>query len=273
LEVDVTVIPDVDVELPSGWSWTEREQSPLTMAPAHDDAALQFSSPPAAAAWRGADPREVLRELVVRAASTFGELVELKAGDVAYGGYAHAECKHDTFGDVCLWLLLPETHDPLLITWIATARNDAGTVARQIVDTIRPGLFSASVAMAVAGARGELAESGTVSAITLLVGDGTITNVMLPFDDDALAVQAIRYEREQNSAKVIAQIQPATARGPDGASEEVVSIYVESATRRKRFVMPLATAATHEIEGDAPICNLFEAVDPALIPMFQAARR
>jgi len=265
-------LADIVVELPDGWSWTQRDVSPLTIEPPGGDGAFQISMQSGATSWRGRDPRALLQELLTRMKS-FGEIVHSTAGEVFYGPYAQAECAHTQFGDVCVWALLPETHDPLLVSWLANDVTDAGKMARQLFGAIRPGLFSAAVAMAVEGARNELGETGAVSPINLLVGNGTITSVGLPFDDDAIAVQALRYERELANASVIAQIAPASANGPDGAREDVVSIYVESATRRKRFVMPYVTRATHEIDGEPPICDLFGPVDPKLIPMFEVARR
>ncbi|HEY5924154.1 MAG TPA: hypothetical protein VIV11_20890 [Kofleriaceae bacterium] len=267
------ILPDIVLDLPDGWAWTQLDRSPLTMEPENHDGALQFSSPPAAASWRGSDPQVILAELLKRAATTFGEVGEMRTGDVPYGHFAQAECRHDTYADVCVWLLIPETHDPLFVTWIANECTDAGAVARTVLERVRPGLFSVSVRMAVEGARQNLAESGAVEPITLLVADGNLTNVVLPFDDEALIVQALRYEREQMKAEVIAQIKLGEARGPGIEAQPIASIYIESANRRKHFVMPLDSGAAHEVDKPPPIAGLFEPVDPELVPMFEAARR
>ncbi len=228
---------------------------------------LQISSPRASISWRDADPEPLIRQFVED--GRLGQVVTVSQGELPYGRFVMAECIADDHGDVCCWLVLPETHDPLCITWIADSPGDAGAAARALVSELHHGFFSSAVAATIDGARSELMQTGTVQPVTLLFGDGTIVNIILPFDDDPLIVEGIRHERTRADALVVARVALAEIRKPDGTAVPIITVYVESETRQKRFVIPFETHAVHEIDGTPPIAGFFAPADPRIAALLE----
>jgi hypothetical protein len=177
--------PDIDLDLP-----------------AFSTGRLDITSPPHARAWREhGDLVPLVLEHVTGARVLFTQI-----GDYFYGRFARAECTSDEHPDVCVWLIAPATHDPLLVTWRGQASE--GRLARETVAAIRPGFFSAVVARAVGGATREIKMRKQLTPVTFAFSrDGSVLE-----GDDA-------------TGDVIARI------GADG------TIDVASAERHKKFLI------------------------------------
>jgi hypothetical protein len=264
-------LPDIELELPTGWKWTQRKKSPLGIAPNTEEGVLQISAPDAGPSWRGADLEPLIRRFVEN--GRLGQVLKIETGEVPYGPFIRAECISDAHGDVCCWLVVPPTHDPLVITWIGETPTGEGAVARGLVSAIQPGMFSKVVAMATMTPCDELTRTGDIAPVTLLVGNGEITNVMLPFDEDELILHGIRHERARTKADHVARIAIGELRPPGGDRLRLASIYVESEVRWKHFLVPFSTGEIIERSDPPAINGFFEAADPKIAAALDQARR
>jgi hypothetical protein len=236
-EAVVDVVPDVVVDPPPGWrSW--REGATLRLAPGNGSGVLQLSSPARSTGWRRGDLPALVGDRVVDAGPGSALRVEAGAGD--YGPFGRAECAHDRYGDVCAWVLAPETHDPLWITWVADARSADRDRARDLVGALRPGPFSVVVASAVRDVRADIAATGRVEPVVLLHSHGGTAAVRLPLPpgDHRAAVRAIRGERRQRAADVVVQVTAEYALRTSWEEEKVALLHAQSASRRKCFMVP-----------------------------------
>jgi hypothetical protein len=180
--------------------------------------------------------------------------------DVAYGRAVLAKLYHEDRPASLAWMLVHKTHEPLFVTFIASnplVREDA----MQIVETLAPGRFSISLAIAADHAAPGLASHA------LLVGDGTVTTMNLANLPQPIWDDACRHARASSNAEVVVQVLAGQERG---GGAEVAVIYAESKDRHRRVVV--RDGITHEIDAPDRL-DLFRACDPRLASVLvQAAR-
>lgn len=256
------IIPDIALELPADCSWYSRDQSPLALGPDTDSGLMQISAPAAGRFWRGYhDLDSLIRRFV--AGANLGNVLHVEVGEIPYGRCVSAECMSEDNGDICAWLVVPETHDPLCITWIAETPAEAGRAARRLVTSIRCGLLSSAVAAVVCEAQKQLATSNSIPQSTCFFCDATGEIVAVDFSslhDEQALVRGIRDQRARLNASVVTRQGMAEVRGANGASEAVAFAYAESRSRRKLFLLPVADNGRKLYEVDAgghPVSNFF----------------
>lgn len=266
-------LPDVVIELPPDWRWQKQDGPPLGLEPSSGAGVLQISSPASATGWRGANLDALVRQFVI--GSKLGEVVRVEEADVAYGRMVQAEAISKEFGDVAAWMLVHDTHDPLVVTWIADTPSDDGKTARALVRTIAPGAFSRVVDMIVSTVRGGVSEKGGVDYHAVLVADGVITTAYFHGMPDEIEREAMRAETKRLRATVAARVGMAQVHGRDGA-ELVAFVHVESPSLKKRFFVPQAERGrvAHEVSAEGvAITDFFLEPDPRVVAALTSSRK
>jgi hypothetical protein len=204
------IIPDIELELPSEWSWYRRDQPILVLGHDSEGGVLHISTPAPMRSWRYCDHLDpLIRGFVERTnldqADILGDLLQVEVGEMPYGRFVRAECMSERYGDVCVWAVVPETHDPLCVTWLADAPTEIGRTARHLVTSIRCGLFSAALANAVGTLQTHLATGNPISTLTFLFCDATreVTALDLSPLNERLHVQEIRRQRARLNASIV----------------------------------------------------------------------
>jgi hypothetical protein len=265
----MAILPDIVLDLPAGWERQEGNESPLTVVGAAG--ALQISSPQGLAAWRGADPELHIRQFVGGALG--GRVTSVERGLLNYGPFVRAECIIDGHRDAATWMILPDTHDPLLVTWLGDSA-DEGRVARDVVARVAPGIFSAGVNMVVSVARGNIATHGGLDYHAVFICDGTVVTATFGGMPDEIEREGMRLETKRHSATVAARVGMAQV-PTDGGDVLVGFVYAESRQRRKRFLIPVEQRGqlVHEVGSDGlPICDFFVEPDPQIAAALENAR-
>jgi len=269
----VARIPDIVIELPPEWRWAQRDKAPLGLAPESASGALQISSPASSVGWRGGDLDVLVREFV--AGSKLGEVLRVEQSDAPYGRMVHAEMVSAAWGDIAAWLLVHDTHDPLVVTWIADTPTDDGRIARDLVRTIAPGPFSRTVDMIVSLVRDAMATKGSVEYHTVLVADGTIQTAYFHGMPDEMEREAIRAETQRVRASAAARVGMLQMQH-EGEVLLAAFVHAESASIKKRFLIPQAERGrvAHEVNpASAAIADFFLAPDPRVVEALARSRQ
>ena len=269
----MTRVPDIVLELPAGWRWVQRDASPLGLEPGSGAGAFQISSPASSLQWRGADLDALVRKFA--AGSQLGEVLRVTQSEVGYGRMVQAELVSDRWGDVAVWMLVHDTHDPLVVTWIADTPSDDGKVARELVRSIAPGRFSSTVDMIVSTVRADFASTGSVEYHSVLVGDATIQTAYFDGMPDEIEREAMRVETKRTRASVAARVGMLQMQRADGV-HLAAFVHVESPSLKKRFLLPQEDRGrvAHEVSPEgAPISDFFLDADPRIAEMLARSRQ
>jgi hypothetical protein len=266
----MALLPDIELELPTGWQFRQRNQSPIGLGPESETGVLQISSPPIGRSWRGNhfDLESEIRRLAP--GMKLGDVVSVVPCNSAYGRMVRAEIVGEDFGDVAMWLVAHETNDPLIVTWIADSPTDDGKHARGLAECIAPGVFSRGVDMIVSVARQGLATNGSLEYHAVFIGDGTVTTSYFHGMPDELEREAIRVDAKETRARVVARVGMANVNSRDGMVT-CGFVHVESPTRKKRFL--LHGNEVHETDtSGASITDFFLEPDPRAVEVLAQAR-
>jgi hypothetical protein len=85
------LLPDIELELPAGWRFGQRDRSPIAAGPESESGVLQVSSPPIGRGWRGDDfdlESEIRR---LAPGMKLGDVVSVVPCESAYGRMVRAE--------------------------------------------------------------------------------------------------------------------------------------------------------------------------------------
>src|SRR5262249_6541147 len=147
--VRAAVSADITLELPDGWEQLDNPGGPLTYSPDAGRSVLQISNPSWGWKVRASDD---VRELVpmltqMVEGGKLGRVIAAAPVELPFGRALRAEADSDQHEEVSAWLIVPDTHDVLLVTWLAEA-TAYGETAGELVAALRPGLFSFALAAA-----------------------------------------------------------------------------------------------------------------------------
>jgi hypothetical protein len=260
-------VPDVEIELPQGWMWLQRDASPLAIEAPSGGGTLQISAPPAGSGWRGeVDLEGFARRTLPR--MNLGTVEQVEHEDTGYGRAVRAKLVGDgRFDDVVAWVVLHDTHDPLLVTWIANTRTEAREMAHGVVARLAPGGFSREVDRIVSVARSDLATHGTLDRhCVFFCGDGAVHVVYFEETPQDIEREAIRFQSKRCGARVVARVGMARVESTRG-SELVGYVHAESPSRRKRFLLPADASGreVYEVRTDTSvISDFFVEPDPVV---------
>jgi hypothetical protein len=253
----MSIQPDIELVLPHGWCWRRRDGSPLSLGPEGSSAAFQIASPTAAPEWRKFDDLRPVAGFFAEE-SGFGQVVCTDAGTSAYGRFAKAECVSDDELDLCVWYLVPEIFDPLVVTWNAEAPSDDSKVARELALSLRPGLFSQALAHAIEGAKETFVNRGFVEPVALMVAQSPAEARSVPLSDvpPRLIPEVCRHERERAGARIVVRV---GMEEPNGKDAPLVTVSAESSSRRKKFVLRRdgRGCITREIDATKDVLGAF----------------
>ena len=258
---------DVRVELPEGWEQLPNPNGPVTYSPDEGESVLQISSPSWGWKLRGSEDlveyAALLEDMVQ--GGKLGRVIASAPVTLPYGRALRAEVDSDEHEDVAAWLTVPDSHDVLLVTWIAGAAA-YGETASEVVATLRPGLFSSALASAVDVATRALA-SNELGPHAVFFGDGTITTVPLEVLPQQIWTDACRVEAARAKADVVVQVLAATSNGQD-----VAVIYGESKQHKRKLLVRRGQRPV-ELDPAEPRVDFFAAPDPRVVAILDAARR
>ncbi len=258
---------DIVLDVPDGWQEiATAPDEPRCWSPGDSNAVLQISTPSWGSRLRGMgidEVRPLLAEIVE--GGGLGVAEHVATIDLPYGRAFVAEIASDDHEDAAAWLIVPTApHDVLLVTWLEGAVA-YGETAREIVATIRPGMFSTVAAMTV-NVNGKQVAGAASHAI--LVGNGEILQIQLESLPHPMWTDACRHERARTDAEVVAQV---LAASNSKTKEPVLSVYIESATRQRELVIT-ADGAWFEIEQTSRR-DFFVPADPEIAKVLTTAAR
>jgi hypothetical protein len=266
--------PDVTVSVDETWKpW----QGKVASGWSRGDGVLRIDSPEF---LRRVRPEADLVELGRQIAGRFGVTIgRAHAGETAYGRYVLVEGIQDEMLDVCTWILVHPTHDPLIVRWASPEADENGQAARAAVLSLRPGEFSGAVATAVnvaCSAARDGKDFVNDHATLFAFGERTVVTVDLtPFFDtpDEVVASVCRHERARIGADVVTRTRTVGVAREGRFDGRAFSVYAESSTRRRRFLVltPEATTRADDLRLE-PVTDFFLPPDPRIAAGLDAAR-
>jgi hypothetical protein len=226
-----------------------------------------MSSPRSSGAWRDADLEEVVDFFLK--GTGLGSVRSVHEMPSRWARAVRVEVDSPRNDDVAVWVLTDETHDGVLVTWIAEHDEAIGKQARAIVETLEPGSFSQSAQMVLSVVRASVENDGAVDAHAVLIGEGSFRTAQFPGMPPEVEVEALRFERERTRASVVARVgMVSLAQAEGGEPQTSAFVLVVSAEHRKAFLIPVAERGREVIESDPdamPWKDLFLPPDPDVV--------
>lgn len=174
--------------------------------------------------------------------ASLGTPGEMESGSCAFGRYGAADLRSDRFEYVRIWVLVSAKPAVAVFTWISNEMD--ADEADAIVMGVRPANeipeFYRSVVLD--SVHDNFQEHGHNVPAATLYGNGLLKMLPIWIQSEAelpTFADVVRTEVRTSKSELVAIVVGATVRGEDGTDQEVVTVYIETATARQAYILPI----------------------------------